>query len=182
MVLMMVVVVVVGRRYETATTTTTASSFVGFAGRWLLLLLLIVASRRITGRNVVAVVGDVVVASAASIGQLLLLLMVNVVNGLRCQRRRRWRMMTSRTYRGFHFTRTWSGRWSRKVNARHFQRHPIRTTAQPYKNITNENTHTATDSQEKISKNTNRKGNAPIKFSIQKIFKRKKEKGEKSRF
>lgn len=39
-------------------------------------------------------------------------------------------MVASRPDRGFHFARTWSGRRSREVNARHLQRHPIRSRTQ----------------------------------------------------
>lgn len=39
-------------------------------------------------------------------------------------------MVASRADRGFHFARTWSGRRSREVNARHLQRHPIRSRTQ----------------------------------------------------
>lgn len=92
------------------------AALVRFDGR-----LLVVAGR--TAGHVVAVAG---VASARA-GQLLLLLMMDIVDGLRSQRRRwRW-MMTGCTNGGFHFAWTRSGRRSRKVNARHLQRHPIRT-------------------------------------------------------
>lgn len=141
------------------------AALVRFDGR-----LLVVAGR--TAGHVVAVAG---VASARA-GQLLLLLMMDIVDGLRSQRRRwRW-MMTGCTNGGFHFAWTRSGRRSRKVNARHLQRHPIRThvpkTQKIKKRRTKSKGHNAIDETKRRRKKKG-EGNAPLKFPIQKREKKK---------